>query len=77
MDLKVPQKILEQTKNCEKNFNCLANNTRNVCKVVHANGQNVLFIKKNPRSCFYKIPFGSSYICSCPTRHEIYKRYSI
>jgi len=77
MDIKIPRNILEQTTECKKNFSCLAEDTRNVCEGIHVNGENVLFIKKDPKSCNYKIPFGSSYICSCPTRNELYKKYNI
>jgi hypothetical protein len=27
--------------------------------------------------CPYKMMFGDSYICNCPTRAELYKRYQI
>ena len=77
MEMKIPQEIIEQTTQCTKNISCLSDKTRDVCKVLHADGVNVLFIEKNAKSCPYKIPFGSSYICSCPIRHELYTKYNI
>ena len=77
MEIKIPQHILEETTRCTRKFSCLSDTTRDFCKIVHANGLNVLFINQNPRACSYKIPFGSSYICTCPTRFEIYKNHNI
>jgi len=77
MDIKISKPIREQTTRCSKDFSCLSDDTRNLCEIVHANGENVLFINQNPKSCSYKIPFGSSYICTCPTRYELYKKYGL
>lgn len=76
-DSKISQEIIDRTTRCDRDYSCLSESTRDLCEVTHANGENVLFIERNPRPCPYKIPFGSSYICTCPTRHELYKKYHI
>jgi hypothetical protein len=40
--------------------------------------KSVLFVKAPHNAlCPYKMHFGTNYICTCPVRHEISKRYNI
>ena len=43
-------------------------------------GENIkVYFIKHPKDkrCNYALSFGGSYICNCPTRREIYRRYGV
>jgi hypothetical protein len=75
MDIQIGEDILKKTISCEKNFSCLSGQ-KDLCEMKSQIVRAVYFIKhpKNKR-CNYCLSFGNDYICTCPTRQEIYKRY--
>ena len=78
MDIEINEDILKKTTECEKNFGCLSSKTRDFCEVDYCTGNGVLFVKsKFEKYCPYKMSFGYKFICRCPVRNEIYRRYKI
>ena len=77
MDIQINEDILKKTISCEKNFSCLSDQ-KDLCEMKSQIVRVVYFIKhpKNKR-CSYSLSFGNDYICNCPTRQEIYKRYRV
>jgi hypothetical protein len=75
--MKIDEDTLDRTKFCEKRFSCLSGEKKYLCEVKFCNICNTLFINPNDRDCNYYIPYGNSFLCFCPTRNEIYKRYKI
>lgn len=76
--LKINKEILEETKDCSKDFSCLSSGGKGLCKVKERIGEELHFIGYLDTSyCNYKNSFGSSYMCTCPTRKEIYDMYEI
>ena len=76
--MEIDKEILNNTTNCEKNFDCLTNDKHVYCKVENAINNEVHFVKcLHDDSCTYKMSFGYSYICTCPTRKEIFNKFSI
>lgn len=77
--LQVSDETLKLTTKCMRNFECLTSDTKNFCSVERPIKGGGIFIKEKVReTCSYAMPFGfSSFICNCPTRREIYDRYSI
>ena len=78
MNIEISEDIIEKTRGCKKNFSCLDGSSECLCEVKGASGYDILFV--NPESngdCTYCTPFGKSFLCHCPTRNEIYNRYSI
>ncbi len=74
--MEIDKKILAVTLSCHKNFDCLNNNQQGCCKVESCINQKVYFVENDTRSlCNYKMSFGDSFICTCPTRKEIFKLY--
>jgi len=73
--MKIEKEILEKTVHCKKNFDCIINN--NICgKVVSCVDKEVHFVEcREINFCNYRLIFGNSYICTCPTRKEIYNKY--
>lgn len=70
----IDEKTTAETK-CES-FNCL--NTENAfCKSENYSA-NMLFVDgKYTNFCSYKLSFGNSFICRCPTREAIFHKYKI
>lgn len=74
----IDKKIIEETIKCEKSFDCLKNDKHVYCKVENCVSSEVHFVKcLNDEYCVYRMSFGESYICNCPTRKEIYNKYEI
>ncbi len=78
MEFKVRADILNETIKCKKDFSCLSGKKDCLCEVEDSFDNKILFIKPmNHNMCDYKMSFGYSYICNCPTRKEIYNLYKI
>ena len=77
MVIKIINEILQKTTECDKDFECLTNDCRNLCKVERC-VNNVIFIKNATKnSCNYKLTFSEESICMCQTRKEIFNKYGI
>ena len=76
MNFTIADNVLKETTKCNKNFSCLSCDKKCLCTVTHVVGNyGILFIDSNtPTFCPYKMPFGDSYFCACPTRCEITKQ---
>lgn len=74
--MEIDMKIVAKTESCMKNFDCLNNEKHVYCKVENCLNNTVHFVKHfNNNYCGYKMSFGNSSICTCPTRKEIYNKY--
>jgi len=81
-NIEIPQDILKKTTKCNIKFSCLSSDSTELCKVGKINGPDHLFIISQKKQLCpyktYKTQFGMSYfICSCPTRLELYIRHGI
>lgn len=76
-DIEIDEEIKQSAIKCKKDFRCLTDNNYELCKIIESVRDNVLFIEcLELKHCSYKTSFGySSYICNCPVRKEIYRRY--
>jgi hypothetical protein len=78
MKIEIDEKIIAETTLCERNFECLNNYTNRSCKVENYIIEKVFYIKcLSNNTCNYKRLCGNSFMCACPTRIEIYKKYGI
>lgn len=74
--MEIDKNIIADTVKCEKNFDCLTGNNLVYCKVENYVNNEVHFIKCTDRlRCSYKMSFGDSFICTCPTRKGIFNKY--
>lgn len=74
----IDKEILDKTTQCDKGFICLNNKDHVYCQVENCVNDEVHFIKcLSDKYCNYKMSFGKSYICNCPTRKEIFNKYKI
>ncbi len=74
--MEIDDKIIAETIRCEKNFKCLSGNLHVYCQVENCINNEVHFIKcTNRLNCSYKMSFGDLFICTCPTRKEIFNKY--
>lgn len=79
VSMEIDEDVKKGTAKCEKGRPCLSDEGYELCKVVRSTINNIIFIEcLAQRSCNYKKSFGfSSFICNCPTRKEIYKKYKV
>lgn len=76
--MEIEKEIQIKTTQCENDFSCLKNGITTCCKVLSCINNKVLFVDCTSKVyCAYKITFGYSDICNCPTRIEIYNKYAL
>jgi hypothetical protein len=80
MKFKIDKMVIKKTK-CPYKFKCLNGKPCSGCAtVLGAHGEEQIFVKpsrKNFQDCSYTIPYGSCYLCRCPTRVEIFRKYKV
>ena len=73
--LKINEQTIKETTKCSKNFECLKDeNSSCMGKVVSCVSGEVHFVDCT-ESCRFKIRFGCSQFCSCPTRKVIFNKF--
>jgi hypothetical protein len=89
MPIKVSEATLKLTTRCPHDFVCLIEGKCPFCEPTRLiRGDGVLVASDELKPCPYMMPYrpwqftmlrcvNSLYICSCPTRHEIYERYGV
>ncbi|MDY6838509.1 MAG: hypothetical protein SWH78_11090 [Thermodesulfobacteriota bacterium] len=79
MTYSIPDEVIRETVRCPRQFFCLRAEEHGgggMCEVRYAVGKNVLFLKDAELiACPYRVLFGYSYICSCPTHFAIFQKY--
>lgn len=72
---KVSQETLKKTTKCHNNLACLTGQGERPCEIEYDVDGLLLFVDYNNRmTCQYVLHFGYSYICTCPTRKELFKK---
>ena len=78
MARQIAEQILQKTTKCLSSFQCLDDERRDICSVEWSLKEKGCFLKiVKPKGCPYKVSFGDSYLCNCPTRHELFSKYKI
>ncbi len=76
--MEIDKKTISVTWNCPRDFDCLNSDSHVYCNVENCINKKVLFVKYVGKSfCNYKMSFGNSSICTCPTRKEIFNKYRL
>jgi hypothetical protein len=76
MPRQVSDEILAKTK-CPSSFKCLNDENLKICTADMCLNGICLLKEASHNICTYRLGFGYSYICVCPVRAELYKRYGI
>jgi hypothetical protein len=77
MQIEIDEGVCNTAGECEKDFVCISKENHKFCEVEHISGETVFVIKcKDNTLCNFRIHFGyDSYLCTCPVRKEIYRKY--
>jgi hypothetical protein len=74
----ISDEIKELTKQCPYQFSCLTDDKWEMCSVKFMAKHIGLFLHQCLRKkCPYNISLIKTYICKCPTRYELCKRYQV
>ncbi len=75
--IKINEEILKNTTRCKKDYSCLSGE-RSLCMIELSVDGKIHFIRcVNNEPCSYRVPFGYSFVCTCPVRKELHNRYGI
>ena len=79
MKFDVPWGVRAATTRCAKGFSCLTTGKcgeSDTCGVRLAVRENVLLLQsKEDHACPYRVRFGDTQLCMCPTHYAIHQRY--
>lgn len=74
----VNNEIRLQSDKCRNGYMCQALGGKPHCQISDSVNGLVFFLKcSNPLDCPYQHAFGSSFMCTCPVRQEVYREYRI
>ena len=74
--IEISRKSIDETTNCDRNFECLLETDAPSCEISYCVSREVHFLFKKNRHCHYGESFGLSPFCTCPVRKEMYNKYS-
>lgn len=79
MKFSVSENALKSTTKCMDRFSCLYGKGKCLCDIEDCSEGKIHFIvpKRHEGLCAYKMAFGYSYTCNCPTRKELYNHYHV
>ena len=76
MEYELKTEVLDSTDKCSEQYSCLQGKNECLCEVEDIFDGRILFVRpRQSRACIYRISFGYSYVCNCPTRQAIYRNY--
>ncbi|PLX74024.1 MAG: hypothetical protein C0615_10060 [Desulfuromonas sp.] len=76
--LYVSDVTINATTKCAKEHACLSGGGVGLCSVEYCINQGLTFVEcVDEKECPYCTPFGSSNICLCPVRNELFNKYKI
>ena len=75
---RIPAAIAAEADKCRENSGCINNPEFEICKPSYRQGKRVgvLVCGQKPK-CPYSSRLGSDYVCTCPVRQEIFKKYGV
>lgn len=74
----VDKELLKKADKCPHDFICQAADEKPRCTISETVNGKVHFLEcRSSFICNYQRSFGSSFICACPVRQEIYKKQGI
>ncbi|MEW6584246.1 MAG: hypothetical protein AB1442_01395 [Nitrospirota bacterium] len=78
MKYRIGHETMARVTKCLFNFECLNDGNCPMCSVEKEIASFGFFVKDRHRreACPYLLPYGHSYICYCPVRMEIFKKYN-
>lgn len=78
MKYDVSRETLKKADRCPHHGICQTAGGKPHCEISESINSTVYFLTcTHPNGCSYQHSFGSSFMCSCPVRQEIYNKYHI
>ena len=76
---KVDEKTRKKARKCDKAFQCIYDETPNICAVDNTTGYDSVYFVESPVDMFcpYCYGFADGYMCTCPVRHDLYQKYKM
>ena len=78
--LQIPMEQVDTgtTIECDRAHSCLSGEQECMCEVEQLLDDSILSVKPPPGlKCIHKMRYQEAFLCTCPVRKEIYKRYRI
>ena len=78
MEDKVTKIVQANAVDCKNNCSCLGPDGKPHCTVTETVSGSILFTQtRPPETCAHQHAFGSFFICTCPVRKELFRKYAL
>ncbi|MCB1859113.1 MAG: hypothetical protein KDI63_12610 [Gammaproteobacteria bacterium] len=75
---KIPVEIVEQANKCKRDHACLSDRDFKLCSVdLQHTTERTVIVCEDRSECPYNSPIGGQFVCSCPVRHAIFRKYHV
>ena len=72
----IPQEVVQEAKKCTKGHACLTDNAYNLCGIRITAENHARMVCGKESDCPYSSRLGDKFVCTCPVRHAIYRKYN-
>lgn len=71
----IPLQMLHEADRCTEEHACLTRRDYQICGIKLSIEDNARMVCGTKNECPYNSKIGSNYVCTCPVRHAIYRKY--
>jgi hypothetical protein len=73
----ISPEIVQEARKCTKGHACLSDPDYELCGIRITTGYHARMICGKGANCPYSSEMGDKFVCTCPVRHAIYRKYSL
>jgi len=71
----IPVETLKEADKCSKYHACLTQNEYQLCGITISTEHRARMVCGYEADCAYSSRIGNQFVCTCPVRHSIYRKY--
>jgi hypothetical protein len=73
----IPLETLMEAKKCSKHHACLTDEAYQLCGIKLSSEHHARLVCGRGADCPYSSSLGNKVVCTCPVRHEIFRKYGV
>ena len=73
----IPLETLLEAKKCNKHHACMTDREYRLCGIRITTESHARMICGTGNECPYSFRLGNRFVCTCPVRHAIYRKYNL
>jgi hypothetical protein len=73
----VPREFIQEANKCTKGHACLTDSENHLCSIRITTESHARMVCGKESDCPYSSKMGDKFVCTCPVRHAIYRKYNL